>query len=85
MEAVGQHCSDAELAAMLNEVCSQHAWSSRMSCRCLHTPLLHALLACISQLSSAACRARPGGPAASAASLGQQHLETPSKQCAAGW
>eukprot|EP00891_Asterochloris_glomerata_P002937 jgi/Astpho2/2937/Aster-x0120 len=28
MEAVGQHCSDAELTAMLNEVRSQHVQSS---------------------------------------------------------
>ena len=30
MEAVGQHCSDAELTAMLNEVQSQHVQSSRL-------------------------------------------------------
>ena len=88
MEAVGQHCSDAELSAMLNEVQSQHVRSSRLNLRCMPLSLALAsdarLPACASQLSSAACRARPGGLTASASSLGQQQLETPSKQCAAG-
>ena len=33
MEAVGQHCSDAELTTMLNEVRSQHVQSSRIKTR----------------------------------------------------
>ena len=40
MEAVGQHCSDVELAAMLSEVRSQHVQSSRINLQ-VHASVSH--------------------------------------------